>query len=375
MDLDALLGNYRAACAMTDAAVSCVLKANAYGHGLLPVARTLQEAGCRHFAVSCVREALCLRRGGIGGEIHVMAPAEPEETEDAVRSGVTLTASSNEDLLLAEQAAVKTGCIADIHIKLDTGFHRLGFDCSRETARKLGRILPSLTHVRAAGLFSHLGLVNQERDEEQHRKFTAMRELLREEGLAFSCEHLCDSIGLVRYPEWHMDRCRVGALLFGSHPESDVYRPYGIRETAALRAKVIRVMDVPAGETIGYDETPTDRPMRVAVIAAGYGDGYPRRLSCGRGKVLIHGKRVPVTGLVCMDQMMADVTELPECRTGDTATLLGGGIAYSEMAAWAETNRNECLTILSQRPVRRYWKDGRVVGEEDLLLKPTEVSF
>ena len=374
VDLDALIGNYRAACSATKAEVSCVLKANAYGNGLLPVAEALQEEGCSHFAVSCVREALYLRHGGIRGEIHVMAPAEPEETEAAIRSGITLTAASFEDLLRAEDASARVGRQAMLHIKLDTGFHRLGFDCSRETARKLGKMIPSLPHIRTVGLFSHLGLVTRARDEEQYSRFVRMRDLLREEGITFSCVHLCDSIGLIRYPEWHMDRCRVGALLFGSHPAGDVYQRLGIRETAALRAKVIRVHEVPAGETIGYDETPTQRPVRIAAVAAGYGDGYPRRLSSGRGQILIRGKRAPVAGLVCMDQLMADVTDIPECQAGDTATLLGGGIAYSDAAAWAETNRNECLTILSQRPVRRYWRDGRIVREEDLLSMPAEVD-
>jgi alanine racemase len=137
---------------------------------------------------------------------------------------------------------------------------------------------------------------------------------------------------------------------------------------------VIRVLEVPVDAAIGYDEEPTTKPMRVAAIAAGYGDGYPRRLSGGRGQVLIRGRRAPVAGLVCMDQLMADVTDIPQCRRGDTATLLGDGISLQEMADWAGTNRNECMTILSQRPVRRYWQGGRIVLEEDELMNLTEVK-
>lgn len=367
MDLDTLIGNYRAACSLTSATVSCVLKANAYGHGLIPVARALQDAGCGHFAVSCAREALCLRRCGIRGEIHILAPVEPEEAETVILQGITLTAASTDDLVLAERTAAALGTVARLHIKVDTGFHRLGFPCSPEAAHQVGQLIPTLAHLRVDGLFSHLGLVSRERDEAQHAVFVRMQAWLREEGLVFPCVHLCDSIGLVRYPQWHMDRCRVGALLFGSHPSDPLYDSLGIRETAALRAKVIRVHEVAPGETIGYDETPTDHPMRVAAIAAGYGDGYPRRLSCGRGQVLIHGAPAPVVGLVCMDQMMVDVTGIPACRAGDTATLLGGGLPYAQVAQWAETNRNECLTILSQRPVRRYRRHGQVVGEEDSI--------
>lgn len=372
IDLDTIIANYQTACSLTEARITCVLKANAYGHGMLRVAEALQGAGCRSFAVSCGREALLLRRVGIGGEVLVMAPAEPEELEALVREEITLTACGTEDLTAIDRAAEQAGKTAVVHLKLDTGFHRLGFVCGEDTVRRLAECIPVLPHLRAEGVYSHLGLVTRERDEAQHRAFCDTVGALRRAGLALPDTHLCDSIGLVRYPDWHMSRCRVGAFLFGVRPSGSDGLPFTCREALAFRAKVSRVHEAPAGSVIGYDEAVTDRPLRVATVCAGYGDGYPRCLSHGKGFVLIRGQRAPVLGLVCMDQLMADVTDIPDCRAGDTATLLGGGIPYREACDWANTNRNELLSLLSARPVRVYHRGGRAVTVLDSLLGTRE---
>ena len=358
IDLDALKRNYRTACSLTQAKVTCVLKANAYGHGAVPVAHALTETGCASFAVSCGREALELRRAGIPGEILVMTSAEPEELSGLIREQIILTAASFEDLEEADKVARQLNLIATVHLKLDTGFHRLGFECDEQVADKLVAMIPSLLFLHVEGLYSHLGLVNRELDERQYARFTEMAERLEAKGLALPDRHLCDSIGLVRYPEWHMSRVRVGAFLYGVRPSGSENMPFACEETAIFHAKVTRVAEVPAGEAIGYDEAITDHPVCVATIQAGYGDGYPRCLSHGHGQVLIRGKRALVIGLVCMDQMMVDVTDIPDCAAGDTATLLGSGIGYGEFADWAETNRNECLSRLSRRPVRVYHEAG-----------------
>ena len=372
IDLDALKANYRTACSLTTATVTCVLKANAYGHGAVRIAQALREEGCESFAVSCGREALALRHAGIRGEILVMAPAETEELAALCKANVTLTACGTDDLLAAEAAAASSEAAVRVHLKFDTGFHRLGFPAERESVREICAVLPGLKHVTVQGIYSHLGLVNRERDVAQHAKLCAVRDWFAEAKCPIPETHLCDSIGLVRYPDWHMSRCRVGAMLFGVRPSGSDNMPFECRETIALRAKVTRVHTAEPGSVIGYDETPTDKPMRVATIAAGYGDGYPRCLSNGRGQILIRGRRAPVIGLVCMDQLMADVSDIPDCQAGDTATLLGGGISYAEMADWAQTTRNECLTILSGRPVRVYHEHGRIVTVLDSMLNSRE---
>ena len=362
VDLDELVANYREACRLTQATVTCVLKANAYGHGATEVARALQRAGCGSFAVSCWREARQLRQAGVDGEILNMGVTEPDEMPDALAAGVTLTAASVGDLDLIDRAATAP---ASIHLKVDTGFHRLGVEPEEAVARAIAG--KEYHNIIIEGLYSHLGLISPERDRAQYETLTRFHGWLKRYGLDIRDVHLCDSIGLVRYPAWHMSRVRVGALLYGVRPYRSEDVPFACGETLCLRALVCQVRDVKAGEYVGYaDDAPLERDSRVATLCAGYGDGYPRRLSNGAGEALIRGRRAPTVGLVCMDQMMVDVTDIPGVAPGDTATLLGGGVSYDEVARRAGTNRNECLAILSPRPVRVYHQGGKT-WTEDML--------
>lgn len=369
IDLDKLKANYRTACSLTQAKITSVIKSNAYGHGAVRVAQALVEAGCRSFAVSQAREAMELRRAGIPGEILVMGLAEAAALPELIREDVTLTTASVADLQAIEAAAAALDKTAVVHLKVNTGFYRLGFECTEADADAIAAALPTLPHVKAEGLFSHLGLINTERDIMQHDNLMKMHGWLAARGVVIPDVHICDSIGLVRYPDWHHSRSRAGAFLFGVRPYRSEHLPFEDPETLTFSTTVAQVHDVPAGEVVGYgDDMVFDHPIRVATLCAGYGDGYPRCLSNGNGQVLIRGKRAQVVGLVCMDQMMVDVTDIPDCAPGDTATLLGGGISYMEYSGWAHTNRNEAITIMSRRPVRVYHENGRVVTIHDMLL-------
>lgn len=368
IDLDKLLANYRTACSLAPTAkVTCVIKSNAYGHGAVRVAQALAEAGCRSFAVSCAREALELRRHDISGEILVMGLTEKAYLPTLIQKDVTLTAGSVQDLLDMEEAA--GGHLVQVHLKVDTGFHRLGFGWDEQQARLIADTLKCTPHVQAQGLFSHLGLVNQQRDEMQHERLMQMHSHLAQLGVLINDVHICDSIGLVRYPQWHHSRVRVGAMLFGVRPSRSEHMPFKDEETLAFRTTISRIHQVPAGEVVGYgDDMILDYDARIATLCVGYGDGYPRCMSNGRGKVCIHGRLAQVVGLVCMDQMMVDVTGIPEAQVGDTADLLGGGIPYMTYADWANTNRNEAITILSRRPVRVYHQHGKITTVLDSML-------
>lgn len=368
IDLDKLTANYRTACRLTNKLITCVIKSNAYGHGAVRVAQCLQEAGCRSFAVSCVREALELRRAAIKGEILVMGLADEYLLTEAVKADLTLTVGSAEELQAIEQASSEANKTTKVHIKVNTGFHRLGFDCTEAAANAIAAAVPALPHVALEGVFSHLGLVTKERDKMQHDNLMRFHGWLKTRGVAADDVHICDSIGLVRYPEWHHSRVRVGAMLFGVKPSRGAI-PFEDYETLAFRTTVAQVHEAAAGEIVGYaDDMPLTRDSRIATLCAGYGDGYPRSLSNGNGKVMIRGQLAPVVGLVCMDQMMVDVTDIPGVVTGDVADLLGGGISYDDMSAWAHTNRNECISILSRRPVRVYWQGGKIVTTLDDLM-------
>ena len=333
------------------------------------VAQALQEAGCESFAVSCIREALELRRNGVQGEVFVMGLTEKPMLEDAIRAGVTLTAGSVQDLLDMEVAAADLQMQVKVQLKVDTGFHRLGIVCSAEMADAVAAAAKTLRYVQLQGLFSHLGLVNHQRDVQQHDALMQMHQWLTERGVTLADVHICDSIGLVRYPEWHHSRVRVGALLFGVRPSRSEHMPFEDHETLVFHTTISRIHGVKAGEVVGYgDDMVLDYDARIATLCAGYGDGYPRCLANGHGKVAIHGKLAQVVGLVCMDQMMVDVTHIPEAQEGDTVDLLGGDIPYMTYADWAHTNRNEAISILSRRPVRVYYKNGRVATVLDDLL-------
>lgn len=370
IDLDKLTANYRTACGLTDSLVTCVIKSNAYGHGAVRVAQALQQAGCESFAVSCAREALELRKHGIHGEILVMGLTEKTVLPDVIKAGITLTAGSVQDLLDMEEATCALGWEVCVHLKADTGFHRLGILCSEECADAVAQAVKQFRHVRLEGLFSHLGLVNQQRDEMQHQNLMQMHRWLSERGVNIADVHICDSIGLVRYPEWHHSRVRVGAILFGVRPSRSDHMPFENPETLAFRTTISRIHDVKAGEVVGYgDDMILDYDARIATLCVGYGDGYPRCMSNGVGKVCIRGRMAQVVGIVCMDQMMVDVTGIPDAQEGDTVDLLGGGVPYMTYADWAKTNRNEAISILSRRPVRVYRQNDRIVTILDSMLE------
>lgn len=370
IDLDKLTANYRTACRLApNALVTCVIKSNAYGHGAVRVAQALQQAGCISFAVSCAREALELRKHGVSGEILVMGLTEKAILPQVIREDITLTAGSVQDILNIEEAAAVLNRPVSVQLKADTGFHRLGVACAEEMADEIAQAAAALRFAKLEGLFSHLGLVTQERDVMQHDRLMRMHGWLKQRGVMLKDVHICDSIGLVRYPEWHHSRVRVGAMLFGVRPSRSEHMPFEDHETLVFRTAVSRIHEVKAGEVVGYgDDMFLDYDARIATLCVGYGDGYPRCLSNGRGKVWLHGKLAQVVGLVCMDQMMVDVTNIPEAQEGDTVDLLGGGIPYMTYADWANTNRNEAITILSRRPVRVYRQGGRIATILDSML-------
>ena len=357
VDEDALLDNYRLARSLCDPEVEmmCVVKANAYGLGLRRTAETLWEAGARWFAVSAPEEALCVRQALPEARILVMSPAEESYLPALIRERVSLTVGTAEDGKKASQAAAQAGLPARVHIKLDTGLHRLGFlDASEaETIR-------SLPGLEMEGIFSHLALRNPEQTRRQIACFRALADQWAEKGVHPPMRHLLDSIGLTRCPDAQWNAVRVGAFLYGNVPPAWERFREG-KNVLTFKARVTRVAMARAGDAVGYDDEPLRRDTLVATLSAGYIDGYPRALS-GKGCVCIRGGRAKVLGLVCMDQMMVDVTDVPGVREGDEATLLGGEIDLREYAACCGLNRNECLGIIGRRVPRVYLRGGKPVA-------------
>ena len=356
VDEDALIYNYRLAKSLCqeDTAFICVVKANAYGLGLRRTVQTLHEAGAAWFAVAAPEEAYIVRRAVPDAHILLMGPAGEAELPFLIKEEISLTVGTVLDAERASNAAAALHKKALVHVKLDTGLHRLGFTNAKEALK-----IKDLPGLIFEGIYSHLALRSREQSMEQERQFTAFADELAAGGLRPPMRHLVDSIGLTRYPEWQMGAVRVGAFLYGNVPVSWDRFSEG-KNVVTFKARVTRVDWVKAGEGVGYDDTSLSRDTRVATLSVGYIDGYPRCLS-HKGFVALHGNRAPVLGLVCMDQMMIDVTDIPEAREGDTVTLLGGEIDLREYAKWGDLNRNECLGVIGRRVPRVYFRDGKIV--------------
>ncbi|MBE5782927.1 MAG: alanine racemase [Clostridiales bacterium] len=356
VDEDAFLDNYRLARSLCEEKTKfiCVVKANAYGLGLFRAVKTLAEAGADWFAVAAPEEALTARRAAPKAHVLLLSPAEESYLPVLIQQGISLTVGSCQDAKLASDAASALGMPAIIQVKLDTGLHRLGFEDAKSTIPIL-----SMPGLKIEGVYSHLALRSREQSIAQEKLFTGLVDEMESLGFPVPMRHLVDSIGLTRYPQWQMDAVRVGAFLYGNVPPAWERFSEG-KQVMALKARITRVAWVKKGEGVGYDDTPLEKDTLVATISAGYIDGYPRVLS-QKGFVSIHGKRAPVLGLVCMDQMMVDVTEIPQTQAGDVATLMGNEITLQEYAAWGHLNRNECLGLIGRRVPRIYLRSGQVV--------------
>lgn len=358
IDLDAVEANFDAARAICGERTQIipVLKGNAYGFGAEKLARVLAAKGARLFAVAELNEALAVMRAS-GVPALVLGRVAPCQMQKAVEAGAVMTVFTLDMARAIDAAAAKVGKTARVHVKLDTGMHRLGFDW-QSAARALPEIF-ALKNLRVEGLYTHLALRERAADERQIERFLGVVDALRRLGFDPGMLHACDSIGMVRYPEFHFDAVRTGAWLYGAPPTRYPNANGECRVAMRLMARVAQVRRVAAGEYIGYDEDhPLARDCVVATLTAGFADGFPRLNSVGA--VLVRGRRAPVAGLVCMDQMTVDVTGIPDVAEGDAVTLLGGELSLFETADWAHTNRNDLLSRVGMRVPRVYLRGGEV---------------
>lgn len=345
-----------------------VVKADAYGHGVMEVARTLIHNGVTWLAVSMLDEAIQLRKQGIGVPILVLSYTDPIRAEEIIVHDVTQTVFSHDLARALSDAAVKLGRNVKIHVKIDTGMTRVGFMPGYSAVKNVVEI-SSLPGVIIEGLFTHFASAD-EKDKSytrmQFERFMSICSELGRIGVHIPVKHACNSAGIIEFPEMHMDVVRAGIILYGLYPSEEVDRErIRLKPAMTLKSNVILVKDVEKDTCISYGRIfTTSRESRIATIPIGYADGYTRLLS-NKGKVLVNGELAPVVGRVCMDQCMIDVTDLKqEVRVGDEVVLFGRQgereIPVEQVAADIGTISYEVVCIIGKRIPRVYLQDGKI---------------
>lgn len=359
VDLAAFHANVARFCELAGPAKVCaVVKGNAYGHGAVECARAALAAGASWLAVAMVGEAQALRDAGIDAPILILGESSPEEAEEILAAGATAMVATVEVAEALSKAALRMGRKAEIHVKIDSGMGRQGtrWDQVETFASQLSR-LPGL---RVTGLFTHFASADAEPDFTRWQFRTFLEACAKVEGVLgpVPFRHCCNTAAAVLYPDMHLSMIRPGAGMYGISPGLPAEKMAGLRPALSLRARVVLVKELQAGDTAGYGRTwQAPGRRRIALLPLGYCDGYPRALS-GIGHVLVRGRRVPIVGRISMDVTIVDVTEAGDVRVGEEAALVGSQgserITIEELAQAAGTIVQEIVSRFSPRLPRVY---------------------
>ena len=346
-----------------DSALIAIVKADAYGHGSVPLAKAIEKY-VNGFGVASAEEGLELREAGIRLPVLILGYTSPVQYNDILANNITPSVFYYEDARILSDRAGKMNRMAKIHIPIDTGMSRVGFLPGDAAVSNIIKI-SELPNIFVEGMFSHLACADMEDDpasERQFSEFDSVNEGLIEKGLRIPIRHICNSAGIQRYKEHYANAVRAGIILYGLMPSEETgFGGLDLKPLLEWKTHVIRVEEIPKGRGVSYGQTfVTDRPVTcVATIAVGYADGYPRTLS-NCGNVLIKGHRAPILGRVCMDICMADVTEIPDVKVEDTVTLIGRDgnecITAEELGRTAASFNYETVCRISKRVKRIYLK-------------------
>ena len=362
IDLSNLEHNYRALRAMLPQGCRFlgVVKADAYGHGAVQVARRLETLGAEYLAVACLDEALELRQAGITTPILILGYTPTERAEALLDNGITQTVYDVEMARALSNAAAAAGKTLKIHVKADTGMSRLGWLCGGEDQSAAVEAIAqvcALPGLEAEGIYTHFA--NADGDEDytmlQFTRFLDLLEALKERGITFAIRHCAASAAALKFPCTHLDMVRPGIALYGHYPDPSCegLDGPGLRPVMTLKTRVASVKTVPAGTPVSYGCTHVlDRETKLAALTIGYADGLPR-LCSDKLEVLIGGQRAPVVGRICMDMCMADVTGL-DVAPGDEVEVFGEHLPIEDVAALAGTIQYELLCAVSPRVHRAY---------------------
>jgi alanine racemase len=345
-----------------------VVKADAYGHGVMEVAKTLLENGASRLAVSMLDEAIQLRRTGIDVPILILGYTDPIRAGEIIENDVTQSVFSHDLAQALSDEAVRQGKKVKIHIKIDTGMSRIGFLPGYSAVKNVVEI-SRLPNIIIEGLFTHFATADEKDRQYTYTQFERFMSIcceLQRIGIHIPVKHCANSAGIIEYPEMHLDMVRPGIILYGMYPSEDVDKSkIDLKPAMTLKANVIMVKELEKNTSISYGRIfTTNRNSQIATIPIGYADGFTRMLS-NKGKVLIHGQFAPVVGRICMDQCMVDVTDLgSKVEVGDEVVLIGSQgdnkITAEDVAQTIGMINYELVCIFGKRIPRAFVKDGKI---------------
>lgn len=376
INVDAIEKNYDVCRSMLRDGVKMmgVIKADAYGHGAVMYAKIFAEKGCEWFAVSNIDEALQLRKSGIDSPILILGFTPAHMADILALNNISQAVFNSEYAKDLSQAAVEKGVEVNIHIKVDTGMTRIGFlyqdsETDSESIYKMKEAC-RLPGLYPQGIFQHFAVADCGKNGEvytrlQYDLFLDAIKRLEKEGVKFDVHHCCNSAGSSEYRDLQLDMCRLGIVIYGLKSSGEVEEQWGLEPVMSVKSTVAMVKEIEAGTTVSYGRTFTAaEKMKIATIPIGYADGYTRRLSNNKARMIINGNYVNVIGTICMDMCMVDVTGL-DVKSGDAVTVMGKSgdkeISADELAQKSGTINYEVLCDISKRVPRVYIKNEKTI--------------
>ncbi len=340
-----------------------VIKADAYGHGAVEIAKRISDIS-DYYGVATIDEAIELRNAGIETPIIIIGYTDSEDYDKLIAYNITQAVYDVDECRKLSELAVAAGKKVKVHIKVDTGMSRIGFPVSDEGIKNAA-CLKDMAGLCIEGIFTHYAKadeVNKNYSYGQKKKFLYFVEELEKQGISFDLKHIDNSAGTMEMDDDDFDMVRIGIVTYGLYPSEEVDKSVIIKPVMSLIAHVSHVKTMPAGVGVSYGWTyVTCKETKIATVTVGYADGYPRALS-NKGRVIINGQYAPIIGRVCMDQLMIDVTNIPDVAVKDEVILIGGTgdkyISVEEVAAPAESFNYELVCNIGRRVPRVYNEGG-----------------
>lgn len=373
IDLDAFEHNLNEIrrCIRPETKVIAVIKTDGYGHGAVALAGILEERDdIWGYAVATVEEARILKNHGFQKPVLILGYTFPDQYEEIARSGIRPAVYTYDMAKLLSDAAATRNKTVKIHIKLDTGMSRIGFQITEKSADEIARIA-ALPNIMIEGIFTHFAKADETDKtftKDQVERYDKMIRWLSDRGVEIPIHHISNSAGIMDLPQYNRDLVRAGIILYGLMPSDEVLKDnMDLKPLLTLKSHIVHVKELEDGRLISYGGTyRVSGTQKIATIPVGYGDGYPRSLS-NKGYVLIHGKKAPICGRVCMDQFMVDVSGIADVQTGDEVTLIGTDgtetITMEELGGLSGRFNYEFACDLGKRIPRVYYRKGKRISE------------